>query len=344
MSVVRFGSSSASCCPSQEQVNASTMISLLSCICTKANAAGMSVTTGCLQVTVEGDWGEVGDTIQVIRWFDAQQVPPTSFYTLYINTRTNTLVTGISESNTTECETIFDGSITINGVFNFEYFICDDGVQKIVQICGTSCGAYNVNYLAFDRSESTEPADWNLVTAGSCATNLNLVDPATPSEWGIYIEGVNTGLGYNGQVTSGVSRDSIINQGSTSIGGNVIPLHTDLSGRLVHLPYANPDSTFIGYNVISGDAVETFVLAPGSGIYSYITDIIVVNLRAVATTVEIASSGFPLTTFGVVANGTANHAFNIPLKSNADDTVITCQAADAADNLAITILGYFAAF
>lgn len=52
-----------------------------------------------------------------------------------------------------------------------EYFICDDGVQKIVSICGTACDTLTVSYLLLDRTTSTEPVDWDAVTAGDCGSS-----------------------------------------------------------------------------------------------------------------------------------------------------------------------------
>lgn len=59
--------------------------------------------TSCLTVTVAGAWGSVGDRIQVIRWFDTAQLPPTSFIVTYINENTNSIVTGITPTNTQVC-------------------------------------------------------------------------------------------------------------------------------------------------------------------------------------------------------------------------------------------------
>ncbi len=58
----------------------------------------------CVVVTVAGDWGNIGDVIQVIRWFDPAQKPPVTYVNLYINTRLNKAVTGITTDNSTPCK------------------------------------------------------------------------------------------------------------------------------------------------------------------------------------------------------------------------------------------------
>jgi len=336
MSVASFGPGSLGCnIPTQEQQALSQIINLLSAIACKDSASAIRVTTDCLQVSVAGAWGEVGDIIQVLRWFDTRQVPPTSFSTVYINTTTNTAVTGITTSNTVECPTGGDGPITINGVFNFEYFICDNGTPKIVQVCGQSCGDYNLNYLALDRQESTEPADWNLVTAGAC-----------PPEMAIYSEGINTGLTDDVQLVSGKARTAIIDQSLGGTDGSIIPFAMDLSGRLVNLPYANPNSVIRGFQVIAGDARTTMINTGGVGVYFYITDIIIVNLTALNDAIDIQSGILPAFTpismSLVRGNDITIHRFNIPLRTNADNEGVIVQASDPTSNVAVTILGYYA--
>lgn len=296
MTVHSFGPGSLGCVtPTQEQMALSQIIQLLSAIACKTNSY-FEITTGCLQVSVAGTWGEVGDIIQVIRWFDTRQIPPTSFYTLYINTRTNTLVTGISESNTTECSAGGDGS----GVFNFEYFICDNGTQKIVQICGTSCGEYNVNYLAFDRSESTEPADWNLVTAGSCSSLYGVY-----AEDSAHVSG-DRGIAVLNNVVSDVAPRA-------SVGDYAFP-GIDINGRTVTLPFAPTGATFQFRLSILNNSLTVFTAAPGVGLSYYITDISVVNNTATAAYLDILSDSTIIWTQAGPANSGTSHSFGIPIR------------------------------
>lgn len=60
-----------------------------------------------------------------------------------------------------------------SGAALLEYFICDDGNQKIVRVCGTACGTLTTTYYDLDGTESTEPVDWDLVVAGTCPINFS---------------------------------------------------------------------------------------------------------------------------------------------------------------------------
>lgn len=55
-----------------------------------------------------------------------------------------------------------------SGIGVLEYFICDDGNQKIVRLCGTACGSLTTTYYLLNGTPSTEPESWSLVTAGPC--------------------------------------------------------------------------------------------------------------------------------------------------------------------------------
>lgn len=49
-----------------------------------------------------------------------------------------------------------------------EYFICDNGVQKIARVCNQGCDDESVEYLTVTREPTTPPSDPELVTAGIC--------------------------------------------------------------------------------------------------------------------------------------------------------------------------------
>lgn len=93
MNCVSFGTSCGCVDPTEKQLLSSILSALNTLICkTKCCLVPVS---DCAVVTVEGVWGNVGDVIQIIRWFDPAQIPATSFTTVYINTRTNLAVTGV---------------------------------------------------------------------------------------------------------------------------------------------------------------------------------------------------------------------------------------------------------
>lgn len=52
----------------------------------------------------------------------------------------------------------------------FEYVICDNGTTKIAQVCADGCSITSIDYILLDRSASTTPANFALVTFGPCTT------------------------------------------------------------------------------------------------------------------------------------------------------------------------------
>lgn len=225
------------CIPSQnEQSAACEIIRLLTSI--SCSSVNINISQGCLTVTSEGDWGEVGDTIQVLRFFNSAIIPTVYFYTIYINTRTNASVVGITDENTEPCP---GGS-----PWAFEYFICDDGNQKIVRLCGDSCTDYTVEYLDLDRTTTTEPEEWNLVTAGPCP---DFVTNATSN-----VSRVNaTGAG---SVTGGALGVSITNVGNANgivLGEDIYPNQSINLGAA----YNNFNNTFYFLPAITYDGTGT---------------------------------------------------------------------------------------
>ena len=204
-------------------------------------SCNLSMTSECLTVTVGGAWGEIGDIVQALRWFDPCQIPPTSFITVWVNTNTNAIVTGIDNTNTEPCSSGGGGG---SGVGLFEYFICDDGNPKIVQVCGTSCGTLDVTYLDLDRTPTTEPVDWDNVTAGACP---DFVSNATVGVARVTATGA-------GSVTGGALGVSITNVGSANgvvLGEPIYPsqsinlgaIYNNFNNNFYFLPAIDYDGT-----------------------------------------------------------------------------------------------------
>lgn len=95
-----------------------------------------------------------------------------------------------------------------------EYIICDNKVNKIVQIPVTGATPGSPTYLLLDRTASAAPADWSLVQAGGCQ--------------GIYAEDSAHVSGDRGQFVLAVANDG------TNFGaiGDYTPLAVATSGSL----------------------------------------------------------------------------------------------------------------
>jgi hypothetical protein len=103
------------------------------------------------------------------------------------------------------------GSVSV-----IEYLICDNGVNKIVQIPVNNGVLGTPVYLLLDRTASTAPTNWSLVQAGGCS--------------GIYAEDSAHVSGSVGQFILGVRNDadSIL----TNANQEYIPLSTGPAGHL----------------------------------------------------------------------------------------------------------------
>lgn len=99
-----------------------------------------------------------------------------------------------------------------SAVATIEYFICDNGTQKIVQICYDGCSVISVTFLTLDRVASTAPADWGDVVAGVCGAGAAIAGSATTT----YVSAT-----AGGSVTAGAYSATIRNVGDANgtVGG-----------------------------------------------------------------------------------------------------------------------------
>lgn len=92
---------------------------VLNSLCTIATnvADGLQAVTSCLEVTVAGAWGSIGDRIIETRWYDVNPTPPTLVSTLYFNETTRAAVTGVTSGNTAPCPGADIGESCANPIF-----------------------------------------------------------------------------------------------------------------------------------------------------------------------------------------------------------------------------------
>lgn len=70
---------------------------------TRCSGLDIEETTTCLQITVAGAYGAIGDRIKLIRWFDTSTNPPTEIAQVFINETTGAVVTGVNNTNSQPC-------------------------------------------------------------------------------------------------------------------------------------------------------------------------------------------------------------------------------------------------
>lgn len=121
--------------------------------------------TTCLTVIESGTWGEAGDTITEVKWFDTSSGTAVPYGTTFFNVNLNDFVSGVTPENSVPCSNGGSGGDVITA---FEYPICDAGLQKLVRVCLDNCSTTFVSFLLLDRTPTTEPADWDQVQYGPC--------------------------------------------------------------------------------------------------------------------------------------------------------------------------------
>lgn len=123
---------------------------------------------------------------------------------------------------------------------------------------------------------------------------------------------------------------------------DVAHLVTDLVGKLITLPYANPENFVSGVTAaITGTGDTSVIAAQGAGVRLYITSIIVTNSHAsVGTVVNIKDDTTTiLTGYAAAAGGGFVITLPAPLRLTANKAL---QAANATtgSNTYVTAIGY----
>jgi hypothetical protein len=192
---------------------------------------------------------------------------------------------------------------------------------------------------------------------GRLYTNSNLAANSGVDIGDVDVTSMPTGANAS-QVQGTVAHDSAAAQNPVQIGataqnaevaavatGDVARLVTDLVGKLIVLPYANPENFVKGATAVITDTTRTAVIAAqGAGVKLYITQILVTNSDAtVGTVVNIeddtttiysgyaaaAGGGFSCT-FPVPLVITANKALNASCVTTSSETRVSASGYKGA--------------
>lgn len=123
-------------------------------------------------------------------------------------------------------------------------------------------------------------------------------------------------------------------------------LITDLVGKLITLPYANPENFVSGAITTSmtGTTSTSLVAAPGAGLRNYITTIIVSNAHATVGTdivIQDGSGGTTLLTIPAAAvYGGAVINLPVPLRQPTTNTAIYCANVTTGASTKASAVGY----
>jgi hypothetical protein len=123
-------------------------------------------------------------------------------------------------------------------------------------------------------------------------------------------------------------------------------LITDLVGKLIVLPYANPENFVSGAitSAMTGTTSTSLVAAPGSGLRNYITQITVSNAHAtVGTDVAIQDGNGGTTIYTIPAAavyGGAVISFPTPLRQPSANTALYCANVTTGASTKVSAAGY----
>lgn len=128
--------------------------------------------------------------------------------------------------------------------------------------------------------------------------------------------------------------------------GDIANLITDLVGKLIVLPYANPENFVSGAitSAMTGTTSTSLVAAPASGLRNYITQVTVSNAHATVGTdiiIQDGSGGTTLYTIPAAAvYGGAVITFPTPLRQPTTATAIFCANVTTGASTKVSASGY----
>lgn len=125
-----------------------------------------------------------------------------------------------------------------------------------------------------------------------------------------------------------------------------VQLVADLVGKLIVLPYANPENFVSGAitSAMTGTTTTSLIAAPASGLRNYITQITVSNSHATVGTDIIIQDGSGGTTLYTIpaapAYGGATLTFPVPLRQPTTATAIFCANVQTGSSTKVSASGY----
>lgn len=155
----------------------------------------------------------------------------------------------------------------------------------------------------------------------------------------------------NGTINSAVNPiliggQAVSSENSANTTAKLSQLVTDLVGKLIVLPYANPENFVSGAitTAMTGTTSTSLIAAPASGLRNYITQITVSNAHATVGTdviIQDGSGGTTLYTIPAAAvYGGATITFPTPLRQPTTATAIYCANVTTGASTKVSAVGY----
>lgn len=124
-----------------------------------------------------------------------------------------------------------------------------------------------------------------------------------------------------------------------------VQLVADLVGKLIVLPYANPENFVSGVTAaMTGTTTTSLIAAPAAGLRNYVTHIIATNSHATVGTFIIIQDGSGGTTiyegYAAAVGGGFSITFPTPLRQPTTATAIFCANVTTGANTIVSASGY----
>lgn len=180
------------------------------------------------------------------------------------------------------------------------------------------------------------------VTVGSHAvTNAGTFAVQAASAGDVAHDGADSGnpVKVGGKATN-------VEPAAVSATGDRANFITDMVGKLITLPYANPENFVSGAitTAMTGTTSTSLVAAPGAGLRNYITTIIVSNAHATVGTdiaIQDGSGGTTLLTIPAAAvYGGAAITLPVPLRQPTANTALFCANVTTGASTKCSAVGY----
>lgn len=260
------------CAPLNRYVSCTNLtVDQITCIINQILASKTTTTlssvTDCLLVTVTGAWGEAGDIIQHIRWFDTAQTPPTSFIDTYINTVTNEAVVGLDATNSVACQETStvggaDTEVQFNNMGTFDgdpAFNWDNTNKRVGLGKANPDGRLDIAYGNLFISYVLPPDAPTLALAGLGAGNVTNGVHYYKITY-LTADGKETELGYN------IPPDVSINVVNNAADGQVLlsnisiaPAEYDVVARKIYRTWAGDTVYYYLIGTINNNTDTTFI-------------------------------------------------------------------------------------
>lgn len=237
----------------------------------------------------------------------------------------------------TQTDTVMVGGVNVKEI---------NAVTPLMGNGATGTGSQRVT-IASDNTpfpvkvDQTTPGTTNAVSIAQigATTIVNGGTAGSQSVGGIVANNGTINSAVNPILVGGQAVSSENAAGTTAKLGQFV---TDLVGKQIVLPYANPEN-FVSGRATATDTTSTSLLAaPASGLRNYITQITVWNASAVSTYIKIqdGSGGTELYDIPAPAGGGATLSLPTPLRQPTTATAIFFAANASANAVFVSASGY----